>query len=91
MQFKSNVSSCTKLAIKLKVHFYYRYCSKCVTSAFICLQSQVLFQHEHEQKKLGRHVSFSSTCFYYYKKHPNNGNKICLLLSSACFQQHSHD
>ena len=42
-------------------------------------------------KKLWRHLSFSSTCFCYYKKHPNNDNKICPLPSSSCFQQHFHD
>ena len=33
----------------------------------------------------------SSTCFCYYRKHPNNDNKICPLPSSSCFQQHFHD
>ena len=42
-------------------------------------------------KKLWRHMSFSSTCFCYYMKHPNNNNKICPLRSSACFQQRFHD
>ena len=43
-------------------------------------------------KKLWRHKSFSSICFCYYRKHPNNDNKICLLPSSSCFQQqHFHD
>ena len=39
-------------------------------------------------KKLWRYISFSSTCFCYYRKHPIDGNKICPLPSSACFQQH---
>ena len=34
--------------------------------------------------------TFFSTCFCYYRKHPNNNNKICLLPSSSCFQQHFH-
>ena len=37
------------------------------------------------------HISFSSTCFCYYRKHPNNDNKICSLLCSTCFKQHFHD
>ena len=47
MQFKRNLSICTKWASKLKFHFNLkRYCSKFIlTSAFICLQSSSLFQH----------------------------------------------
>ena len=33
------------------------------------------------EKKLWRHISFSSPYFYYYRKHPNNEDKICPLLS----------
>ena len=43
------------------------------------------------RKKLWRHVSFSSACSCYYRKHPNNNNKICALSSTTCFQQHFHD
>ena len=32
-------------------------------------------------KKLWRYISFSSTYFCYYRKHPNNNNKIYSLLS----------
>ena len=32
-----------------------------------------------------KHKSFSSTCFWYYKKHSNNDNNIWSLLSSAHF------
>ena len=32
-------------------------------------------------RKLWRHISFSSTCSRYYRKHHNNDNKICPLLS----------
>ena len=35
-------------------------------------------------------MSFSCKCFCYYRRHSNN-NKICLLPSSACFQQRFHD
>ena len=42
-------------------------------------------------KKLVTHISFSYTCFIYYRKHPNNDNMICRLPSSACFQQHCHE
>ena len=42
-------------------------------------------------KKLRRHISFTFICFRYYRKHPNNDNKICLLPSSSWFQQHFHD
>ena len=35
------------------------------------------------------YLSFSASCFY--RKHPNNDNKICSLPSSGCFQQHFHD
>ena len=42
-------------------------------------------------KKLWRHISFSSTCFCYYRKHPNKNNQICPLPSFSCFQQHLHD
>ena len=41
--------------------------------------------------KLWRHTTFYSTCLCYYRKHPNNDNKICPLPYSACFQQHFHD
>ena len=34
------------------------------------------------RKKLLAHVSFCSTCFCYYLKHPNNENMICPLSSS---------
>ena len=34
-------------------------------------------------KKLGRHISFSSTCSCHYRNHTNNDNKICPLASSA--------
>ena len=79
-----------KWSSKSKVHFQLkRYYSKFIlTSAFKCLQSSFLFQHG---KKLWRHISFSSTCFCYYRKHSNNDNKICSLPSSSCFQQHFHD
>ena len=42
-------------------------------------------------KKLWRNISFSSSCFCYYRKDPNNNDMICLLPSSICFQQHFHD
>ena len=42
------------------------------------------------EKKLWRHALFPYTCFCYYRKHPNNDNKICHLSSSAFFQQHYH-
>ena len=42
-------------------------------------------------KRLWRHISFSSTCFCYYRKHVNDDKKICLLPCSSCFQQHFHD
>ena len=42
-------------------------------------------------RKLWRHISLSFTCFRYYRKHPNNDNNICSLLSSSCFQQHFHE
>ena len=54
-----------------------RYCLKLIlTSIFICLQSKFLFQHE---RKLWRHLSSSSTCFCYYRKHPNHDNRISLF------------
>ena len=43
------------------------------------------------EKTLRRYISFSFICFCYYRKHPNNDNKICLLPSFSCFQQHFHD
>ena len=77
-------------ARKLKVHFELNcYYSKfIVTSAFICLQSSTLYFNMG--KKLWRNMSFSSTCFCYYMKYPNNDNKICPLPPSAC-SQHFHD
>ena len=42
-------------------------------------------------KKLWRPISFSSKCFCYYRKHPNNNKKICPALSSPCFQQQLYD
>ena len=41
------------------------------------------------EKKLFWHISFSSACFCYYRKHPNNDNKISSQL--ACFQQRFQD
>ena len=35
------------------------------------------------RKNLWAHISFYSTCFWYYRKHPHNDNKICPLLYSA--------
>ena len=32
------------------------------------------------RKKLWRYISFSSTYFFYYRKHYNNDNKICSFL-----------
>ena len=42
-------------------------------------------------KKLWRHISFSSTCFCYYRKYLNKDSKICPLRSSSFSQQHFHD
>ena len=42
-------------------------------------------------KKAWRHMPFSSACFRYYRKHPSNDNKTCLVPSSSCFQQDFHD
>ena len=36
------------------------------------------------------YISFSSMCFCYYRKHPNNNTKICSLPPSSCFQQNFH-
>ena len=33
--------------------------------------------HTWHDKNIQSQVSFSSTCFCYYKKHPNNNTKIC--------------
>ena len=89
MQFKRNLSRCPKWVSKLKVHFYQRYCSKFIlTSAFICSQSSFLFWPGEKAMKT---MSFSYTCFFYYRKDPTNNNKICQLPSSACFQQHFND
>ena len=76
---------CTKWVSILKVHFYSK---SFLTSIFICLQSSFLFQH---RKRAMKTFILSSTCFCYYRKHPNNDNKICLLPSSSCFQQYFHD
>ena len=52
MQFKRKLSNCAKWANKLKVRFYWHYCSKFIlTSAFICLQSNFLFQHGKKSMK----------------------------------------
>ena len=40
-------------------------------------------------EKSYKHI-FSSTCFCYYSQRPNNNNKICPVLSSACFQHQFH-
>ena len=84
------MSICTKWASKLKVvHFWLKRCySKFIfSSAFIYLQSSLLFQHGKKAMKI---YLLPSTCFCYYKKHPNNDYKICPL-PSTCFQQHFHD
>ena len=67
------------------------YCSKFIlTPVFICLQSSSYFNMEKKAMKANIRL-ISSTCFCYYRKHPNNDNKICPLPSSSCFQQHFHD
>ena len=38
--------------------------------------------------KLWIPILFSFTSFCYYRKHPNNDNKICTLPCSASFQEH---
>ena len=45
------------------------------------------------KKKLWRHISFFSTCFCYYRKHPNNDNTIRFARYhlSASFQQCFHE
>ena len=43
------------------------------------------------EKKLRRPISFSSKCFFDYRKYPNNDNKICLLPFFSCIQQHYHE
>ena len=35
-------------------------------------------------KELWTYISFSSTCFCYYRKHPNSDNMICPLGYFAC-------
>ena len=90
MQSERSLSRCTKWTSKLTVRFSQHYCSKFILiSALIFLHSSSLFQYE---KELWRHICFCySTCFCYYRKHPNNDNKIYPLPSYACFQQHFHD
>ena len=59
-------------------------------SAFICLQSNFIFQH---WKKLLWYISFSSTCLCYYRQHPNNDVirfvRYHLLVSNSTFMTHS--
>ena len=84
MQFKRNLSSCTKWFSKLKARFYYRYCSKFnLIWATICPQSQSFAFYSDIRKKLWTHISFSLKFFCYCRKDSNNNNNICLLLSSA--------
>ena len=47
-QLERNLPGCTKWACKLKVRFYWRYCSRfiLISSAFICLPFSFSFQHE---------------------------------------------
>ena len=73
-----------------QIDFYLkRYYNKFVlTLAFICLQSSFLFQHR--KKAMKTYIIFLHM-FMFYRKHPNNDNKICPLPSSSCFQQHFHD
>ena len=90
-QFKINLSSCKKWARKLKDRFY---CSDSIAVSLLLLHFLFAYCpafYLNIGKKLWRHISFSSICFFYYKKHPNNHNKICPLPSSTCFQQHCHD
>ena len=59
---------------KLKVHFYQHFYSIFIlTSAFTQLDLAFYF---NTGKKLWTYKSFSTTCFYYYKKHPNSDNKF---------------
>ena len=54
------------------------------------VQKKFVYMQKKSGKKLWSRMSFSSTCFCYYRKHPNNDKKICPLPSS-CFQQHFYD
>ena len=81
-----NLSACTKWANKLKVRFYYRFCSKFILS-FACNPAFYF----NTGKRLLRFISFSSIWFCYYRKHPNNDSRICPLSSSTCFQQYFYD
>ena len=77
-----NLSSCTKSVIKLKVCFYERYSSLFIrTSAFICLHSSFLFQYG--KKSMSIYITYTSTCFWYCRKHLKNDNKIWLLSFSV--------
>ena len=54
-------------------HFYQHFCRMFIlTSAF--LQHDLVF-YFNTGKKLRTYKSFCTTCFYYYKKHPNSDNK----------------
>ena len=50
-------------------------------SALICLQSSVFFFNM--RKKLWRYTSYSSTCFWFYRKNPTNTNKIYQIPSAS--------
>ena len=89
LQLKGNLSSCTKWQANLKFTFI----NAIVVSLFLLQLSftcNPAFFFQHRKKAIKIYMSFSWTCFCYYKRHSNNNN-ICLLPSSACFQQRFHD
>ena len=79
-----NVSSCRKLASKLKVNFFNAIAESLLLS-FACNWGFYF----NIGKKLRSHKTFSA-CFYYYSKYLNNDNKIfplhLLLVSNSTFR-----
>ena len=88
MEFKRHLSSCTKLAKKK---------TSSINAIAVTLFSYFSFNLPAIQlyistwEKRYEDISFSFTCFCYYRKHPNINNKIFPLPYSTCFQQQFHD
>ena len=89
MQFKRNLSSCTKQERKWKG----RLINAVIINLFLLQLSSACNPafYFNMGKKLWARWSFFSVCFCYYCRHPNNNNKIFPLPSSVYYQQHFPD
>ena len=102
---KFNNSNIGRVNAVQKKFFYLHKMGQQIKSSLLLTLLQQVYSHfnfnlptiqlsvSNWEKTIWRHISFSSTCFCYYRKHPNNDNKICqlpyFLASSTTFMTDS--